>query len=83
MNPLFVLSPLAGVVLHFNVKILGVKGLSDTSDRVEISYSEPWGLYSVTVQSESLGTIDIQAEQILNATGRVPNVFGMGLEKVT
>ena len=70
----------SGVQLHFNVKLLNITraGSNDESSL----YSAPFGLYTVTVEID--GKVEtFEAEALLNATGRVPNVFGLGLETVS
>jgi len=42
----------------------------------------PWGLYKVTVETPTGGVQVFECEALLNATGRTPNVHGLGLEKV-
>lgn len=43
----------------------------------------PWGLYKVTVDlGGSRGVTVFECEALLNATGRTPNVDGLGLDKV-
>ena len=44
-------------------------------------YCAPWGLRALAVTVGGERRI-LHAESILNATGRVPNVVGLGLEKV-
>ena len=46
-------------------------------------FNGPFPLYNVTIHNTSTGEDTVvQCEAILNATGRVPNVFNLGLENV-
>ena len=45
-------------------------------------YNAPWGQYKVDIQLND-EIITLESEALLNATGRTPNVFGLGLEKVS
>lgn len=67
-----------GVVIHTSVKIINVEysGGEGTS-----MYNAPWGLYTVTVEINGQHE-QFQAEALLNATGRAPNVHDVGLEAV-
>lgn len=74
-----------GLKIYFNVEILNIErsGVeADIKNTGRGMYCAPWGTYTVTVRSENLGTIKFEAEQLLNATGRAPNVHGLGLEAV-
>eukprot|EP01059_Diplonema_ambulator_P019767 TRINITY_DN33416_c0_g1_i1.p1 TRINITY_DN33416_c0_g1~~TRINITY_DN33416_c0_g1_i1.p1 ORF type:complete len:596 (+),score=128.99 TRINITY_DN33416_c0_g1_i1:67-1854(+) len=53
-------------------KILKVSG-----DVQDLATCAPWGLYKVELD----GGVVIECEALLNATGRVPNVHGLGLDK--
>ena len=41
----------------------------------------PWDAYSVEIRHKDGRVETVAADAVLNATGRVPNVFGIGLEK--
>ena len=46
-------------------------------------HQAPWPVYTVTIVNEDTNeTTEHECEALLNATGRTPNVFGMGLEHV-
>ena len=45
-------------------------------------YCAPWGLRALTVTFGGDRRV-LYAESILNAAGRVPNVVGLGLDKVS
>jgi len=45
-------------------------------------YNAPWGLYKVSVVIND-EIVVIEAEALLNATGRAPNVYNLGLENVS
>ncbi len=68
-----------GVNLHFNAKILNIS--RSGSDDESSLYCAPFGLYTVTVEIDGQTKV-FTAEALLNATGRVPNVHGLGLETV-
>ena len=72
----FLLHWLTGVEILFNTKLLKVE-YSEQESR----FAAPWGLYTVT--AEINGEVrQFQAEALLNATGRAPNVHDVGLETV-
>ena len=65
-----------GIEFHIGIKIIKIEH-SGTGGL----YASPWGLYKVTVEKN--GTVfEIEAEALLNATGRAPNVHDVGLETV-
>jgi len=66
-----------GLNVHTSIKIVKVEQISEGN-----MYKAPWALYRVTVQRENGETFELEGEALLNATGRAPNVFGIGLEKV-
>lgn len=43
----------------------------------------PWGAYTITVEDSKGKQTVLKAATLLNATGRVPNVADIGLDKVT
>lgn len=64
-----------GVELVFNCQIVKLEVMSDGG-----VYSAPWRSYALTVMVD--GDLRLyHGDSILNATGRVPNVVGLGLEK--
>ena len=74
-----------GVNFIMGVKILKVEyseeGSSSSGGGARLS--APWGLYSIHVQVNGQEEVQVfQAEALLNATGRTPNVHDVGLEKV-
>jgi len=74
-----------GVKVHTGIKILSISrvgGSSADSDDNHVSlYCSPWGIYTVAVEING-ERVELQSEALLNATGRAPNVHGIGLEKV-
>lgn len=60
----------------FNCKLESLQVLEKGS-----KYSSPWGLQALTVRVAGEVRV-LLAESILNATGRVPNVFDLGLDEV-
>ena len=64
-----------GVAVHYSVKIVGV-ALKREGSLVKA----PFALYGVTVVLASGETTEFECEALLNATGRVPNVWGLGLD---
>ena len=65
-----------GIEVHYSVKILNV-ARPEAGSLVKA----PFGKYAVTVVLSSGEERTFECESLLNATGRVPNVFGLGLEK--
>jgi pyruvate/2-oxoglutarate dehydrogenase complex dihydrolipoamide dehydrogenase (E3) component len=65
-----------GIEVHYSVKILSV-ARPEAGSLVKA----PFGKYAVTVVLSSGEERTFECESLLNATGRVPNVFGLGLEK--
>lgn len=64
-----------GVDVHYAVKIVKVSNVGSA-----LSYTAPWPTYSVeTVLSDGTKRT-FECEALLNATGRSPNVSGIGLE---
>ncbi|KAH8052857.1 dihydrolipoyl dehydrogenase [Aureococcus anophagefferens] len=64
-----------GVEVHYAVKITGIKLAG------ELAMKAPWPTYDVSV-TLSDGTAKVfQCEALLNATGRAPNVSGIGLDE--
>lgn len=66
-----------GVKILLNVKILKVEYTGGD----DIKYCKSWDLYKVSVEING-ETVEYEGEALLNATGRAPNVYGIGLEKV-
>ena len=64
-----------GVTVHYSVKIVGVS----LKKEGELTKA-PFALYGVTVVLASGETTEFECEALLNATGRVPNVWGLGLD---
>ncbi len=62
------------------MKILNITRSGSSEDST--LYSAPFGLYTVTAEIDGKEEV-FEAEALLNATGRVPNVFGLGLETVS
>eukprot|EP01035_Chromulina_nebulosa_P019347 gene19347-25212_t len=65
-----------GVEIYTNIKIVKVELVSTGS-----LYEAPWSLYKITIIKDG-ETVEFEGEAILNATGRAPNVYGIGLETV-
>ena len=64
-----------GVAVHYAVKITGIKLAG------ELAMKAPWPTYDVSV-TLSDGTAKVfRCEALLNATGRAPNVSGIGLDE--
>lgn len=64
-----------GVDVHYSVKLTNVKVAGD------LAYKAPWPLYEVSAVLKD-GTEKIfECEVLLNATGRTPNVHGLGLDE--
>ena len=64
-----------GVEVHYAVKITGIKLAG------ELAMKAPWPTYDVSV-TLSDGTAKVfRCEALLNATGRAPNVSGIGLDE--
>ena len=69
------------------MKILSVSYAAPASVASERSnntavYNAPWGLYTIIIIDKEGTERTIVGEALLNATGRAPNVYGIGLEKV-
>lgn len=65
-----------GVELVFNCQVIKLEVLIDGN-----VYCAPWRSYALTVLVDGVERV-YQADSVLNATGRVPNVVGLGLENV-
>jgi pyruvate/2-oxoglutarate dehydrogenase complex dihydrolipoamide dehydrogenase (E3) component len=70
-----------GVTICLSTKLRRV-GYLHPSNTTECCTSSPWGLYTITVANDNGDETVFQAEALLNATGRSPNVFNCGLDKV-
>lgn len=70
-----------GINVLLSVKIIKIEYTAAAGSEPGIRYCGPWGTYSVTIEVNGKLKV-MQAEALLNATGRAPNVFGIGLEKV-
>lgn len=63
------------------MRITGVTYNAPSEGLPEGLYESPWGLYTLTVEID--GRVEtFEAEALLNATGRAPNVHDLGLEMV-
>jgi len=75
-----------GVKFVMGVKIIKVEysgGESGGEGTAGVRLCAPWGVYSVHVEIPGQPGVQIlQAEALLNATGRAPNVHDVGLDKV-
>jgi len=73
-----------GVKIMLGVKIIKVEyAVADVFDPSGVRLCSPWGVYSVHIQVPERADVEIlQAEALLNATGRAPNVHDVGLENV-
>ena len=58
-------------------------GLSAADGALSVRLNGPWGLYTLTYEDAQGKQHVLQAEALLNATGRVPNVHGIGLDQVS
>mmetsp|Transcript_1892 Transcript_1892/g.5595 ORF Transcript_1892/g.5595 Transcript_1892/m.5595 type:complete len:578 (+) Transcript_1892:1243-2976(+) len=65
-----------GVEVHVGVKITKVAQPGGGG----VAYKAPWGTYAVTCELTDGATRTFECEALLNATGRAPNVSGIGLE---
>jgi len=65
-----------GVVIHTGVKIAHVAYTGGAGTGM---FQAPWGVYTVTAEVGGVAHT-FQAEALLNATGRAPNVHDVGLE---
>jgi pyruvate/2-oxoglutarate dehydrogenase complex dihydrolipoamide dehydrogenase (E3) component len=65
-----------GLNILFNVKIIKVECINAGN-----LLNSPWNIYNITVLIDNKEVI-YEGEAILNATGRIPNVYGLGLENV-
>jgi len=63
-------------------KILAEEGVNFLMNTAIIRVAEAGGHREVVVRNEAGETVTLQAEQILVALGRSPNVSGLGLEKI-
>jgi len=65
------------LTIHFSAKIAAVDYVGG-----EVRTCAPWGQYTVRGTLKDGSAMAIPAAAILNATGRVPNVWGLGLDKI-
>eukprot|EP01065_Artemidia_motanka_P037844 TRINITY_DN46749_c0_g1_i1.p1 TRINITY_DN46749_c0_g1~~TRINITY_DN46749_c0_g1_i1.p1 ORF type:complete len:611 (+),score=199.79 TRINITY_DN46749_c0_g1_i1:65-1834(+) len=66
------------LTIHFGAQIKGIT----YSGPPEARTRAPWGEYTVTGTLRDGSALHVSATALLNATGRVPNVYGIGLEKI-
>jgi len=72
-----ILLVLPGVELVFNCQVVKLEVLSDGG-----VYCAPWRSYALSVMVDGVLRV-YHGDSVLNATGRVPNVVGLGLENVS
>lgn len=76
-----------GVVIMLGVKIIRINYTPPTSTSTlstsppSVCLTAPWGLYRITIEVDGQLQV-LEAESLLNATGRAPNVHDCGLEQV-
>ena len=68
------------MIIHTSVKVIEVSYLG--VDGQNSLYHAPWGVYSAQIEVDGVSLL-IEAECLLNATGRAPNVHNLGLENVS
>ena len=59
--------------------VCSVEILSVSSSSKEVAYKAPWSLYTLKAKVDGIERF-FECEALLNATGRAPNVQGLGLE---
>eukprot|EP00756_Hemistasia_phaeocysticola_P018531 Hpha_TRINITY_DN15601_c3_g7::TRINITY_DN15601_c3_g7_i1::g.101119::m.101119 len=67
------------LTIHFGARIGEITYSGPDGDA---RTAAPWGQYTVRGTLQDGSPMNISAAAILNATGRVPNVWGLGLEKL-
>jgi pyruvate/2-oxoglutarate dehydrogenase complex dihydrolipoamide dehydrogenase (E3) component len=80
--------PPIGVKFCLSSRIVSVTVRGAVGGAIETScaqlYQGPWSTYTVTVHNDATNEDSVlECEAILNATGRTPNVFDVGLEHVS